>query len=626
MDWQQKFTTVSDMLEYGRQKYSDNIAMADPVKKRYVRFHELAAAVKYLANQVNGVFDTDERFVVSAFSENCMEWMFIFMASVAAHNIFAPINHQIKDPVEIRRLLIMSDTKIVYVSNAFRDLFERVVADWPDGGAAAAPLLASLENTCAPAFKKFVSNVKPAGDSQRADRPAGAEAGAGAEAAVASAEPDAAPDAAPRETKIKCGPDDYAYLMYTSGSIKTKGVMHSQRGLLANQQSAGELLQVAHEKAIFVAGLPLSHTYGLLCGFVPMTFGGMAVYAPNPRSIADYISAACAMFPDRELMVAGVPELARIMNQKIIRSARGGSGKNMPPAKFILSRVRYGAFLGMRRVNYFTSRFLKLDLSGVFFKAIKEKFGGRMVMPIGGGPTDKITEFGLRSVGILALGGYGTTEMAPLVAANHPSFDVIQSGTIGYPPPGVEVKIIDGEVCSRGPNMMLGYLNNEEATRKVIPGDGWYHTGDKGYFTKRSLFNRQTPVDKPADYIYTYADKDCFLTLRGRVDNQFANHRGENISPEVIENLLMGYPIISSCKVLESPATCVMAHIFPDEEALVQKYEKMPDANELKQIFAQIVKQVNMQLQSGCGIDGFEVKDADFERNALGKIKRNTAK
>jgi len=186
----------------------------------------------------------------------------------------------------------------------------------------------------------------------------------------------------------------------------------------------------------------------------------------------------------------------------------------------------------------------------------------------------------------------------------------------------MEIKIIDGEVCCRGPNMMIGYLDNEEATRKVLPGDGWYHTGDKGYFVKNGIFGRQKPVDYPADFIYTPDLINCSLILKGRVDNQFANHRGENIFPEVIESVLMNNPIVSSCRVCESPHTHVMAQIFPDMEAIEAKLGKKPTDEEVKIMISQIVRQANVVLQSGCGIDDFEIKDADFERNAFGKIKR----
>jgi long-chain acyl-CoA synthetase len=281
-------------------------------------------------------------------------------------------------------------------------------------------------------------------------------------------------------------------------------------------------------------------------------------------------------------------------------------------------------FLAMRRINYFTSSNFNLDLSGVFFKPIKVKFGNELKMPIGGGPTDKVTEFGLRGVGIIAVGGYGTTEMAPLVAANATKHNKVLSGSVGQVPNGMEIKLINGEVCCRGPNMMLSYLKNEAATAKAMPGDGWYHTGDKGYFVKLGLGGRKKPAGYPADDVYTPADEKCYLILEGRVDNQFANLRGENIYPEVIESLLMNYQAVSSCRVFESPPSHVMAQVFPDADAIEQKLGKLPTADEIKNMVSQIVKQVNLQLQSGCGIEDFEVRDADFERNAFGKIKRAT--
>ena len=611
MNWQQKFVTFKDMLDYGKQNYPESIAMADPVKNTSIRYDELAAAVEFFSAEINAAIDTDERFTVSIFGENSMEWMLVFLSAVVGHNIVAPMNFQIKDPAEIARLIKMTKIRLIYISQQFEPLFNQVVGGWSDDSGLPAPVIIKIEDACTPVLKKYAPDLSPQQGNQPPRRRAANLRGPASEG-----------EANARPSKKTAGPDDYAILLFTSGSINTKGVMHTQRSILSNQQAAAELLLVNHANEVFVAGLPLSHAYGLLCGFVPLYFGSTAVYAATPRQIAENITAAAAAFPERGLLTAAVPELARLMNQKIVQSVRRGAGKNATPLKQALGAVKYAMFLAMRSVNYFTSNAIGLDLSGVFFKPIKEKFGRELKMPIGGGPVDKITEFGLRGVGFLAHRGYGTTEMAPLLSANISKCNTIMDGTIGQVPPGMEVKIIDGEICGRGPNTMIGYLDNEEATKKALPGDGWYHTGDKGYYVKRGFNGRPKPSDKPADYIYTFDDKDCYLIITGRVDNQFANHRGENIFPEVIESALMKFDSVGSCRVVEKPPSNVMAQIFPDMEAIERHIGKKPSPDEVKALLSQIVKQTNAQLQNGCGIDDFEVMDSDFERNAFGKIKR----
>jgi len=591
--WKQRFYTFEQMLEAGARERADRVALSDPVRHARVTYRELLPAAENLSLFINGALrrgGREGRGAVSLFGENSPGWMLAFVATVLGGNVAAPLNCLTKEPEEVRRLLALAEADLVFAGRAHGARLEAALAEgWPEG--LKKPAVLWLEDI---------------------DPNTGAYGGANG-------------DEAARKPPIPA--NEYAILLFTSGSIASKGVMHTQASLLANQQQAAELLLVAHPNEVFVAALPLSHAYGLLCGFVPLSFGSIGAYAPTPKDLADCLAASKAAYPGMNLLAASVPELARIINQKIMLAARGGGMKGKKAAERFKARARYILFRGMRRVNYWLENCFGVDLSGVFFKAIKQKFGDELKMPIGGGPVDKKTEFGLRAVGIKAIQGYGATEMGPLIAANEPTWKTVLIGSVGCAPPGVEVALIDGEVCARGASMMLGYLDNPEATRRALPGDGWYHTGDKGHFARRSWSGKHGATDAADGVVRTRADNDWFLVLKGRVDNQFANHRGENIFPEAIETLVMDNPLICSCRVVESPASHVCAQVFPDRDAIAAKLGHEPSEQEAWRAVAQIVKQVNQKLQAGCGIDCFEVMEQDFERNAAGKFKRGaTAK
>jgi long-chain acyl-CoA synthetase len=257
------------------------------------------------------------------------------------------------------------------------------------------------------------------------------------------------------------------------------------------------------------------------------------------------------------------------------------------------------------------SNFLRvfgIDLRLKLFQPVHETFGGKLRMFISGGaPIDPKVMKGLRDLGFQCLQGYGLTECAPILALNR---DVqYKDESAGLPLPGVEVRIDDpdekgiGEICGRGPNVMLGYYENEEATREALQ-DGWFHTGDLGYL-----------------------DKDGFVIITGRKKNVIVTKNGKKIFPEEIESLLGRSPYILESMVygLEEAdgETTVAAEIFPDMEMVRQDHpDQELDEKAVRAILTEEVRKVNHMLVKYKYIRRFDIRTEEFVKTTTKKIKR----
>lgn len=177
------------------------------------------------------------------------------------------------------------------------------------------------------------------------------------------------------------------------------------------------------------------------------------------------------------------------------------------------------------------------------------------------------------------------------------------------PIPNVEYKIENpnsegvGEIIVKGPNVMLGYYENEEATQKVLK-DGWFHTGDLGYI-----------------------DDEEFLYISGRSKNMILTKNGENIYPEEIENILNDNELIEEALIIGTSNgkddVQVKAKIFPNMDAIKEYLgNKIPSKEEISKVMSEVVKKVNEKLPNFKHIKSFKIMDEDFERTTTNKVKR----
>jgi len=383
-------------------------------------------------------------------------------------------------------------------------------------------------------------------------------------------------------------PEVMNILLFTSGTTDTsKAVMLSQKNICENLMNMCAMLYI-DENDTFLSVLPIHHTYECTCGFLCQMYRGCTVaFCEGLRHIVKNLKeSGCTI-------MNGVPLIFESMYKQIMnQAAKTGS----------LGKLRFAIRLSnaLRRIG--------IDIRKKLFRQIHETFGGKLRLFISGAAAiDPQVAKGFRDIGINLVQGYGLTECSPIVALNR---DIcFKDDAAGLPLPNLEVEIDNpdedgvGEIKCKGPSVMLGYYKNEEATREAIR-DGWFYTGDLGYF-----------------------DKDGFLHITGRKKNVIVTKNGKNIYPEEIETLLGRSPYIKESLVYgkagEDEDIAVHAMIVPNYERIDEdiKNGTAPGSTPYEVINNEI-KNVNRQLVLYKYIRHFELRDEEFAKTTTRKIKR----
>ncbi len=376
--------------------------------------------------------------------------------------------------------------------------------------------------------------------------------------------------------------DAMCALLFTSGTTGTsKGVMLSHRNLTAATNASCQSMSY-DDRNTFVSILPPFHTYEITCGqFAILNLGASILINDSLKNVLRNIKS----FRPNALML--VPRVVELMHKKVWDEIR---------KRGMEKKVRFAMAVNKPLLA------MGIDLRKKLFGQITEAFGGQLKSIVcGGAPISPRIIKDFYQFGITVLEGYGITECSPLVAVNSPG--KVRFHSVGTPVVGCQVKIDKteaeetGEILVKGENVMMGYYENEEATKAVFTEDGWFRTGDIGY-----------------------TDRDGYVFITGRKKNVIILSNGKNVFPEELEEYLA-----ASCDVLESVVvaaenavgkTVLTAIIVPVPELLLKSDE------ELSAHFGALVEKINKTLPSHKQILGVRVRREEFEKNSSKKIMR----
>ena len=286
-----------------------------------------------------------------------------------------------------------------------------------------------------------------------------------------------------------------ALIIYTSGTTGSpKGVMLSFQNLMANIKGVSQDVRIFSRTNRTMILLPLHHVLPLMGSVVaPFWTGGGVAICPS-LTAPDLMDTLCR---GKVAIVIGVPRLWQMLYSGIKKKIDSNA---------------ITAFL-FRMCAFFRSR----TFSRFVFSSIRRKMGGHIKYFVSGGAAlSKEIGEGLKTLGLDVLEGYGMTETAPIICFTRPTD--IRPGCVGLPLPGIECKLINGELCAKGPNVMLGYYNRPEETAAVIDKDGYLHTGDLATIGKKG-----------------------HVTITGRTKEIIVLSNGKNIEPSEIEYKLEQY-------------------------------------------------------------------------------------
>jgi len=529
---------------------------SEPIVYTYERVQEMAVQGAGMLRQ-HGIAPDDR---VMLMSENRPEWGITYFAIIKAAATVVPLDAALSF-AEVSNLVRASGAKIFVISD---DQVERLCGDESIGSDDDS--MTTIRSKLSAAFEAAGTPIEMLGFDELLVEPA------------------VSPAAITRKRKG----DAVASLIYTSGTTgDPKGVMLTHKNITSMASKLSSVFKLYRSDGL-LSVLPLHHTFEFSAGFImPFVHGSSITYLDEID--ADGLSAA---FDEGNITgMVGVPALWQLLYRKIFKtiSERG------PVVQWVFDgfielnrklrdRIPYGGHLGK-----------------LLFYPIHRKFGGRVRLMISGGSalgSDVMKAF--RGMGFQLVEGYGMTESSPVLTVTRPHEAPI-IGSVGRALPGIDVKIDNpddggvGEVIAKGPNVMKGYYNNEEATSQVLQ-DGWLHTGDLGRL-----------------------DDDGNLFIVGRKKEMILGASGENVYPDELEDIYLDSIYVKELSVVGLPAgehETVAALVVPDYE------QDDLSREEVREKVREHMREMSNKLPLYKRVKVYQLWDHDLPRTSTRKIKR----
>ena len=373
-------------------------------------------------------------------------------------------------------------------------------------------------------------------------------------------------------------------ILFTSGTTSlAKAVMLSHKNIASNI-SAMNLMVKFYCTDVNIAFLPFHHTFGSTALLMMLNKGVNNVFCDGLRHIQENLKEyGVSVF-------VCVPLILEAMHKKIMQTAE---------KQGITKKIELGKKISKTLLK------VGIDVRRKLFKEIIDNLGGKLRLVVSGAAAinKKVAE-DFNTFGIVTIQGYGLSETSPVLCAENCKY--IRYGSVGLPLDNVKIKIDDpnekgvGEIVAKGPNVMIGYYDNEEATKEVMK-DGWFHTGDLGYI-----------------------DKEGTIFITGRKKNVIVLKNGKNIYPEELEKIIDNLPYVAESMVFGYPKNddlLLSVKIVYNTEYVNEKYPNITQ-KELEEMIWKDIKEINNNLTIYKHIKKLIVTDEPMIKTTTAKIKR----
>ena len=551
-------TDLKDMLNKTRNLYGEKIGYKVKLNEgEYETYthNEIRDMINYLGTALINLGLKDKRIAV--IGENRYEWELSYLSVVCGTGIVVPLDKSLPAN-ELEELIERSEVEAIFYSKQYEETVERIKYSEKN----------KLKHLISMDSKNHIEGIY----SQKELIEQGKELVEKGDKSFIDA---------------KINPEEMSIMLFTSGTTsKSKVVALSHKNMVSNVMDFASILDVNSNDRI-LSFLPLHHVFECTVGMLySLYIGAERAFCQGIRHILENLNEYKTTF------AAFVPAIYENMYKNII--------KNLEKQ----GKLEFVEKLMQENKNK------TMEEKKEIFKDIHNIFGGNIKLFISGAAAlDPEVEEAFRNWGINLCQGYGLTETSPVIGVE--TNENFRVGSIGKALPHVEAKIVEaneegmGELVVKGPNVMLGYYNDEKATKEVL-NEGWFHTGDLAKI-----------------------DEDGYIFICGRKKSVIVLKNGKNIFPEEMENLVnkiegvqesMIYSILNKDAKDENDIR-IAARVVYDKDIMKEMYN-IEDEKEIYETINNKIKEINKIMPLYKSIMGLTITQEPFIKTTTGKIKR----
>lgn len=542
------YRDLREMLENTEKLYSDKIAYNLKFRNQIVgiKYSKFIEDIKAFGSYLLELNTQNDR--VAIISKNRYEWAVSYLAGATSDLTLVPLDKSLPEE-EFYSLIERSESDVIIYDNVYEERIQKLKSDEKT----TLKYFINMDTE----FNRVIEEGKAIYSKKNC-----------------------------KYKKVKIDNDKMRFMLFTSGTTsQSKCVMLSHKNICSNIEQISAVLDINTEDSL-LSFLPLHHTFECTAGFLyPISVGAKIAFCDGLRHIVNN------MKEYEVTAMISVPALYENIYKKIWKNIEETKKEKQV-------KVALKASEALLKVG--------VDMRKQLFKQIHEKFGGHVRCLVSGAAgIDPEVAKGFNDFGIAMYQGYGLTETAPVVAVENAEF--LRSGSVGKPLKKIEVKIEEpdldgiGEILVKGPNVMMGYYKNNEATKAVL-SHGWFKTGDLGRI-----------------------DEDGYVYITGRKKDVIVLKNGKNIFPEELETLVNKIEGVSESLVYGADAKDgdieVRVKIVYDKDIILEKLGVVTD-DELENYFWEEVKKVNKEMPTYKYIKDVIITDKPLIKTTTNKVKR----